>query len=169
VDVASVIYGVLKNCRDEMPAASPIKLQFVTDPDLKDNLLADLGAIDRAIGNGEWKAATVLGGAAVEALLLWKLAQDQAGTLAAKNTLVSAGVVAADPGNVIEKWSLAPLIEVAAHRGFIEPKTRDAAVLCSSFRNLIHPGRSSRLGEQCSRGTAFSAVAALEHVIEDLS
>jgi hypothetical protein len=42
-------------------------------------------------------------------------------------------------------------------RGDPEQKTR-----AREFRNLIHPGRSARLGKVCDRGTALSASAAVE-------
>jgi hypothetical protein len=53
--------------------------------------------------------------------------------------------------------------------GIIKPETITLALLAKGFRNLIHPGRSIRLGEKCNRGTAYTALAALEHVVNDLS
>jgi len=70
---------------------------------------------------------------------------------------------------MLEKWALEPLIEVAKVLDQIEDKTAIEARLAKDFRNLIHPGRAERLNQVCDRGTAFSAIAALEHVIRDLS
>ena len=53
--------------------------------------------------------------------------------------------------------------------GTIKTETVTLAFLAKGFRNLIHPGRSIRLGEKCNRGTAYTALAALEHVVNDLS
>jgi hypothetical protein len=50
----------------------------------------------------------------------------------------------------------------------LSPDTCKAALLAKDFRNLVHPGRAARLNQACNRGTAYSAVGALEHVIEDL-
>jgi hypothetical protein len=47
--------------------------------------------------------------------------------------------------------------------------TAQQARLGKDFRNLIHPGRASRLGKICDRGTALSALAAVEHVVRDLT
>src|SRR6266581_2002962 len=40
--------------------------------------------------------------------------------------------------------------------------------LTRDFRNLVHPGRAIRLGRQCNRATALSALAGIEHVVNDL-
>jgi hypothetical protein len=60
-------------------------------------------------------------------------------------------------------------IEVAVELKLITADTAIAARLAKDFRNLIHPGRAKRLGQECNRGTTLSAVAALEHVVNDLT
>jgi hypothetical protein len=42
---------------------------FITDDALRNSIRGDIGAAERAFANFEWKAATVLAGAAIEALL----------------------------------------------------------------------------------------------------
>jgi hypothetical protein len=51
----------------------------------------------------------------------------------------------------------------------LKPVTYAAAKLAQNFRNLIHPGRADRDNQVCDRGTAYSAIGALEHVIRDLT
>jgi hypothetical protein len=68
-----VLGRVLAKCPDEFPPPATTELLFITDDDLRESIRRDLGAADRAFRNSEWKAATVLAGAAIEALLLWKL------------------------------------------------------------------------------------------------
>jgi hypothetical protein len=58
---------------------------------------------------------------------------------------------------------------VAANLGIIEADTAIETRLAGEFRNLIHPGRTLRLGKKCDRGTALSSVAALDHVVRDLT
>lgn len=41
--------------------------------------------------------------------------------------------------------------------------------LAKDFRNLIHPGAAQRLAQNCDRATALSAVAAVEHVVRDIT
>jgi hypothetical protein len=104
--------------------------------------------------------ATVLAGAAVEALLLWAIQQD-ATKLASSKTAPS--------GKPIERWDLVELIAVAHELDLIVPATRTQAELARGFRNLIHPGRAQRTGTACDRGTSLTALAAVELVVRDLS
>lgn len=69
----------------------------------------------------------------------------------------------------IEDWTLAPRIEAAKDQSLIKQDTYTQALLAKDFRNLIHPGRSIRLGQKCDKGTAFSTLAALEFIIRDLT
>jgi hypothetical protein len=157
-------------CGDESPAPGTSELKFIADPDLRTNLRNDIGAINRALANGEWKAATVLAGSAIEALLLWDLQnRRQATYLAAVSALVAKKTLQKQPPSDLENWVLHHYIEITAHLGVIKPDTATEARLAKDFRNLIHPGRAQRLGQTCDRGTALSCVAALDHVVRDLT
>ncbi len=172
VDVATVLYRVLSQCPDEFPPAQTAELLFVTDADLRESIRQDMGAINRAVAHAEWKAATVLAGAAIEALLLWRLnapPPTDAEINRAITSLLAGGTLQGQPPSDREKWSLSQFVEVAGELKIIREKTIIAVRLCNSYRNLIHPGRARRLWEKCNRGTAFLAVAALEHVVDDLS
>jgi len=50
----------------------------------------------------------------------------------------------------------------------LEPAAGQAR-LAKDFRNLIHPGKSVRLGQECNKGTALAAAAAIEFVTADLT
>jgi hypothetical protein len=172
VDVATVLFRVLSQCPDEFPPAHTTELLFVTDTDLRHSIRQDMGAINRAVTHAEWKAATVLAGAAIEALLLWRLnvsPPTDADISTAITSVLTKGVLKDKPPGDREKWSLSQFVEVAGELTIIKEKTVLAARLCNDYRNLIHPGRARRLGEKCNRGTALLAFAALEHVVGDLS
>ncbi|HXT26636.1 MAG TPA: hypothetical protein VN749_17595 [Candidatus Eisenbacteria bacterium] len=139
-DPVGRIRAALDQCPDESPAPGTAELRFITDADLRANLRNDLGAINVALSNG---IATT--------------------TLQTACTLTS--TVPAD----LEDWVLHQYTEVAPHLGAIGPTTATEVRLARGFRNLIHPGRAQRLGQACDRGTALSCVAALEHVVRDLS
>ena len=125
--------------------------------------------MERALQNGEWKAATVLAGSVVEALLLRALQQHPPEDVTtAVGTLVGNGTLR-NPGSQLETWTLASYIEVALELRIIDPDTATQARLAKDFRNLIHPGRAQRLGQICDRATALSAVAAGEHVVRCLT
>ena len=160
----TIIRDALATCPDESPTPSTSDLTFITDSDLRMNLRNDMGAINRALSNGEWKAATVLAGSVVEALLLWALHQQQPGTVAA---IVQ--VAPQLPTKPLDEWNLADYIEAAERVPIISGNTAKQCRLGKDFRNLIHPGRVQRLGQKCDRATALSAVAAVAHVVRDLT
>jgi len=161
----------LAKCADEAPAPGTSELTFITDADFRASLRNDIGAVHRALANGEWKAATVLAGSAAEALLLWALKQRTAADIASAIAALrnASGGLTANPDSNLEKWNLYELIRVAEELRVIKPKTATAATLAKDFRNFIHPGVAQRLGEKCDRATAFSAVAGMEHVVRDLT
>jgi hypothetical protein len=99
-----------------------------------------------------------LAGATIEALLHWRLQKQSADTQAAVRRRKKP----------LDRWELHDFIETAEELRLLSPDTCIAARLAKTFRNLIHPGRVARLNQTCDRGTALSAVGALERVIEDL-
>jgi hypothetical protein len=166
-----VIRRALAKCPDEYPPSTTTELLFINDTALRENIRRDLGATERALNNAEWKAAAVLAGATIEALLHWRLQEPAPGATAiqpAVTLLVGNGTIS-KPHNNVDRWELHQFIEVAGHLGLLKPDTCSAARLAQNFRNLIHPGRAARLAQTCNRGTAYSAVGALDQVIHDLS
>jgi hypothetical protein len=170
-DVATLIRRILVQCPDEFPAPSATDLSFVKDDELRASLRRDVGAAISALNNSEWKAATVLAGATIEALLHWKL-QEPPITPASRDAAIKAAVTASamskPKSSDIDHWTLQHFVEVAAHLAAITPDTATEVRLAQNFRNLIHPGRAARLNQTCDRGTAYSAIGALDHVIRDL-
>jgi hypothetical protein len=173
VDAVTVIRRALAKCPDEYPPSATTELLFISDAALRENIRRDLGASNRALNNAEWKAATVLAGAATEALLHWRLQEPSPGPTAiasALTALVAAGAISkAAISSNIDRWELNHFIEVAGHPKLLKPDTCSAERLARSFRNLIHPGRAARLAQTCDRATAYSAIGALKHVIRDLT
>lgn len=172
VDVATLLYKVLSQCPDEYPPRNTRELLFVTDPQLRESIRQDIGAVALAISHAEWKAANILAGAAMEALLHWTLGTgtpSASAISAAITKLTASGTFARTPPANIDDWSLHHFIEVCGETAVLKPKTVQAARLCNSYRNLIHPGRAQRLGEVCTRGTAYLAAGALSNVVDDLS
>jgi hypothetical protein len=171
VDVATVLYRVLTECKDEFPPKATNELLFVTDPQLRQNIRQDVGAVTLAISHAEWKAANILAGAAMEALLHWKLGSgtpSDKGIQAAVDSAMERRTLKTRPASDLDNWSLHHFVEVCGETKVLKPKTVEAARLCNSYRNLIHPGRAQRLGEVCTRGTAYVAVGALSNVVDDL-
>lgn len=166
----ALIRDLLNKCPDEFPPPGTTELSFIGDQALRDSLRIDIGIINRALADNEWKGATVIAGSVVEALLLWGLQQrKQAEINTAVGLLVSKKTLARNPHSDLEQWTLHEYIEVSRVLDVITEEAANQARLAKDFRNLIHPGRSQRLGQACNRATALSAVAAVEHVLQDLT
>lgn len=156
-NVLRLIREALAKCSDQAPSSTTTELAFITDGGLRDSIRLDLSTATSALHNGEWKTATVLAGSAAEALLLWAISS-------APNlpNLVN------KPKGLPESWGLGDYVTVATSLGLIKSATSQQTILAQNFRNLIHPGRARRLGEICDRGTAFTALAAVELIVRDL-
>jgi hypothetical protein len=163
-----VIRAFLAKCPDEVIPPATTELPFLTksDPELRDNLRLDLAHAERALTNGEWKASTVLSGSVIEALLFWALDQPKYQTLA-----LNANAAPKDSGVVLplNKWTLSSYIAVAVQIGLLSTAdTITEAKLSQNYRNLIHQGRATRLGQRCDKGTAQVAAAGASHVASEL-
>jgi hypothetical protein len=112
-----------------------------------------------------WKASTVLAGAAAEALLHWAITEKKSKTQVEGARAALIPQTHRDPN----RWDLDGYTKVAGHLGLIEVETQKQIDLAREFRNLIHPGRSTRLAKVCDRGTALSALAAVDLIVRDLS
>jgi hypothetical protein len=156
---------ILKLLPDEAPSPATAELAFIPDADLRDSIRNDVGAANRALHDGLWKASTVLAGAAAEALLRWAITvkKSMSEVKGARAALIPNAHK--DPN----RWNLDGYTKVARSLGLIEEETEKQANLAREFRDLIHPGRSTRLAKVCDRGTALSALAAVELIVRDLS
>ena len=136
-----VIQQVLAACPDQSPRRSSAELLFIKDQSERDNLLLDLEATRVALSNDEFKAATVLAGSLVEALLLWAIQSEP-------STEIQAAAAAAFPsGNLPTdplRWNLNQCAGVALELKVIDSATAQQVRLAKDFRNLIHPGLAIR-------------------------
>ena len=164
-----LLRDALAKCPDQFPSKATSELLFI-EPGYRDVLRLDISAVDQALSQGEWKAATVLAGSVVEALLLWAIKQKpEADVVAVASALVAAKTLGKTPPNDPDRWHLSDYLEVALELKLIRDPTAQQVRLAKDFRNLIHPGRSIREKQECNRGTALSAVSAVEHVVTDLT
>ena len=172
--VLTILRRCLAGCPDENPPQTVTDLPFITNPDdqaIRASIRNDIWVASQALSNGEFKAATVLAGASIEALLLWAVTErpaQQATAIAALPAAINWPGGNQNNRNDPNTWDLHHLIEVAAGMPVITEDTTTQARLAKDFRNLIHPGRAIRLAKPCTRATAFTALAAVHHVVEDL-
>jgi hypothetical protein len=166
----TLIRRVVAKCPDEGPQSGTTELAYIKDKQLRDSIRLDMSAAHRNLAEAEWKGATVLAGAAVEALLLWALQHRQKKKPQDVVGAVS-GALKQNPGADLEgqAWHLHEYIEVAAYLKLVGEDTAKLVRLAKDFRNLIHPGRAARLRQKCDRATAHGAIAAMEAVARDLA
>src|SRR5262249_27078073 len=119
--------------------------------------------------NSEWKAATVLAGATIEAVLHWKLSSEgPAKVAAAAASAVNKKHLDKSPSGDLDKWVLHQYIVVSKEMNCIRKSTAKAALLAKDLRILTHPGAATRLNQECNQGTSHMAIGALRHVMEEL-
>jgi hypothetical protein len=169
-DCVEIVRTALAKCPDEGPSISATELKFLKDSTLEKTLATDLGSIERALSNGEWKAATVIGGSVIEALLLWALDQRSATDVSSAIAgALTAKKIKSSPDADHSLWKFFELIEVAYQLKEIGDDTLSSANPSRNFRNAIHPGRVQRTGIQCDRGMAHTKYGAVFNVIRELS
>ena len=170
MNAVALLHKTLQQCPDQAPAPTTTELVFILEPDLRAGLRIDISTAFQAEANGEWKAATVLAGSVIEALLLWAVKQAPRGDLRkACSSAVAKGTLSSPPRGAPERWMLSEYIAVAEELTKIDAYTATQARLAQNFRNLIHPGRAQRLAKGCDRGTALGALAAVEMIVRCLS
>jgi hypothetical protein len=147
----SMIRRALVGLQNDLPSKETATLLFIEDTDLRASPRQDVSWASSALRNGEWKAATVLAGSVVEAMLFWELQQHPADAV---------------PSDLDRRY-LPEYIAAAEKLRCLRGDTIIAARLAQNYRNLIHQGRSIRLGEACDRGTAHVSIGALDHVVRD--
>lgn len=160
LNAVALVIKALSAAPDEAPAPTTKTLSFIADAADRSALQNDIAGVERAIQNAEWKAATVLAGSVIEALLLWGLSQDTKSALSA----TAAPKSQADLG----RWDLVDLIRVAAELKIIGDQTAKQADLARDYRNLIHPAVAVRRKMVADRPTAFGAFAGMDLVATDL-
>jgi hypothetical protein len=147
-------------------------LSFIADLVLQDMIGKDISAVDSALNNGEWKAATIIAGSCCEALLLYGLQHKEGAANGSIATAVAAiswqGQTPSRADLMDRSWNLFAYAEVAHKLGLISSTTKEELSPSREYRNLIHPAKAVRLRMPFDRGTAYVGAGALEHVVSDL-
>lgn len=125
-----------------------------------------MSSTEEALSNGERKAATVLAGSVIEALLLDAILKhpDPKEIEKAKDKL-NGRQSQKDP----EWWFLPSLITVAFELKIINEQTEKGCRIAQDFRNYIHPGKGLRLNRKCDQEQAHIAYGVIFSVLKELS
>lgn len=140
------VYELLQQCPDEAVPPETGGLEFISDPAYRGKLRLELASVEELMNARQWKAAMVMAGSLMEALLC-----DQ----------VLERVTDPSKREQILRWHLPEYIRSAHEHGLITDRTKKQANLAREVRNLIHPGKELRENAQCSRATALGVLAAL--------
>jgi hypothetical protein len=161
-----VIYRLLDHCPDEITPKAEPRLTFIADAKLRTSIARDVDALDALVRDEEWKAATVIGGSVVEALLLDRLldAAFLPKAKAAEATRIAKKELGWHYAKPLERWDLWQFIIVANEVGLINDTIAHVCDGARDFRNLIHASKE-RAETPCDRGTALAALAAVENLI----
>jgi hypothetical protein len=148
----------LANCSDNIPSAGTSELPFFADPELRAALTTELSDVGQVLADREWKAATVLGGATLEAILFWALSGLRTELLGLKDK----------PAKPLDEWKLYQMIDVARRLDLIEESTKDLAHLARDGRNLVHPAAVKRERRDCDKASSHTVVGAIEAAVRDI-
>ena len=136
-----------------MSDESSIPLEFVTDEAYRELLENDLREMEASLNVRASKAATVLAGSLLEALLAFAL--DSAVRPPAVRTR-------------FDSMSLDRLIAESHKVGLLTDEAVQLSVVVKSYRNLIHPGRARRLARTVDEDSAQVAAALVRMVSRHL-
>jgi len=127
---------------------------FISEEDFRSSLEQDYRELIAAMEARAWKAAHVLAGSIVEAVLI--------------DYLMWSGYQKRSSSDPL-RMSLAQIISVCRQENILSEKTEHLSHAIRSYRNLIHPGRSIRLGETATENGAKIAQALAEIIIEEIA
>ncbi|MDR7867990.1 MAG: hypothetical protein RIN56_14425 [Sporomusaceae bacterium] len=129
------------------------RFDFIGDESLRASLELDYLELQNCMreDTGAWKAAHVLAGSIIEAVLI--------------DHLLMIGYTKADP----LKMSLDKVIQACEEENIISERTVHLSHVIRSYRNLIHPGRVLRLKDTADAETAKVAGSLVHIVAQDVS
>lgn len=167
----------LSKCPDQGIDMTASGLSFIDDAEFREALRQDISFVNQALFNAEWKAATILTGSVIEALLLYAINKikenepdkfEELRNKVIEDDRLEERLISKPPNNPND-WKLYQYIPFSLTAGTISVSTAKGCLVAKDFRNLIHPGVSIRKNLQCDRGTALKTIGGMEHVINDLS
>jgi hypothetical protein len=136
----------------EASMSQPLTFDFITDEDLRSVLRSDYREMVSCASVKAWKAVQVLAGSIIEAVLVDYLV----GTAETKRP---------DPLGM----GLADLISAGKKAGILTKKSSELSGALKEYRNLIHPGRSQRLGERADQEGAVVAQALVRLIAAEVA
>lgn len=123
---------------------------FIAGDDFRSSLVDDYRELESSLAAHAWKAAHVLAGSIVEAVLV--------------DYLVSTNYRKSDP----LEMNLYSAARACKDEKVISESTAELTNVVRHYRNMIHPGRMKRLGETATEETAFIAKSLVDIVLREV-
>jgi len=133
---------------------------FIQDATLRAILTRDYDEIQKSMISGAYKAAIILSGGSIEAVLLDLLNKDESTARASSKAPAESN---------LDKWHLNDLIEVAVDTDSVASEIAKLSHSVREYRNLIHPGVEVRGTLKVEPEEAKIAVEVLNILIRELS
>ena len=125
---------------------------FITDQNFRKDLEADYDELEACASVDAWKAVHVLAGSIIEAVLVDYLVNTKRQT---------------EPDPL--KMGFDALISACKKAGVLGQQSADLARALRNYRNLIHPGRKLRLGEDVGSDGALVAQSLVRMIVKDVA
>ena len=130
------------------------QFDFITDEEFRSTLESDYAELESCLKVGAWKAAHVLAGSIIEAVLVDYLIASKYEEKTGKDPLM---------------FDLNGAIEACRTEGIISEKAAHLSHVVRHYRNLIHPGRLVRLNERVDEPGARVAKALVDLILKELA
>ena len=127
---------------------------FISDNAFRQSLQSDMKELQLSMEVGAHKAAHVLAGSIIEAVLIDYLVDAEYKHPKGKETL---------------RLDLNEAIDACRTMGAISPTSADLCSVVRDYRNLIHPGRAVRTGVEVDQKTATVAQTLIDIVLRDVA
>jgi hypothetical protein len=128
-----------------------LNFDFVSDEKFRFSLEKDYQELISSLQNSAWKAAYILAGSIIEAILI--------------DYLLATGYQQTDPLSM----TLEDAIGACVGEDVLSEKSGYIVYTMRSYRNLIHPVKAVRLGESIEEGSAKVSQALVEMIAKDVS
>ncbi|HYT42010.1 MAG TPA: hypothetical protein VEP90_06670, partial [Methylomirabilota bacterium] len=127
---------------------------FINGEEFRISLERDYQELNSAMQAKAWKTVHVLSGSIIEAILIDYLVTSEYQKKSSSDPL---------------KMTLAQAISACRQENVLSEKTEHLSHVVRTYRNLIHPGRSVRLGETANEQGAIIAHALIEIIVEEIA
>lgn len=131
-----------------------MKFDFIAADDFRASLDSDYRELRACIDAQAWKAALVIAGSIVEALLVDYLVASDYQKKAKTDPL---------------KMALHDVVLACKTEGILSERTADLCSVVRSYRNLIHPGRALRLGDTPDEANARIADSLVAVIVNEVA